>query len=289
MPVTQLGYVTINVSDLDAWRSVASDVLGVDVRGDEKSSDRLRFKVDDRHHRLTLQRSSQDKVAAIGWEVASPAALDAVAAAVEKFGIAVTRGSKSEALDRHVVDFFHFKDPEGFPLEIYFGPSADDVPFRPGRAMSGFNCGALGLGHVVLICKDCPAAAKFYQEILGFRLSDYIVWDEADATFLHCNPRHHSLAIMNECYGMKGGDIQHIMLEANSLDDVGRAYDLVQQRNIPLFLSLGQHSNDRMTSFYLKTPSGFAIEYGWGGRIVDDSTWQVTKYTTPKLWGHDLR
>jgi hypothetical protein len=50
---------------------------------------------------------------------------------------------------------------------------------------------------------------------------------------------------------------------------------------------VGQHSNNRMTSFYMKTPSGFALEYGWGGVLVDDAVWRVTHHSTTKLWGHE--
>ena len=34
------------------------------------------------------------------------------------------------------------------------------------------------------------------------------------------------------------------------------------------------------------TPSGFEIEYGAGGREVDDATWQVETYDATSLWGH---
>ena len=34
-------------------------------------------------------------------------------------------------------------------------------------------------------------------------------------------------------------------------------------------VSLGRHTNDEMISFYLRTPSGFDIEYGFGGKTVD--------------------
>lgn len=96
------------------------------------------------------------------------------------------------------------------------------------------------------------------------------------------------LALMNECYGMKSGGLHHLMLESLSLDDVGRTYDLVLERKVPLILTLGRHSNDQMTSFYMQSPSSFAIEYGWGGRLIDDSDWRVRKYGSPKLWGHHL-
>jgi hypothetical protein len=49
---------------------------------------------------------------------------------------------------------------------------------------------------------------------------------------------------------------------------------------------LGRHSNDRMVSFYAQTPSGFDVEYGWGGRLIDDATWTVTEIEHGTLWGH---
>ena len=44
--------------------------------------------------------------------------------------------------------------------------------------------------------------------------------------------------------------------------------------------------NDRMVSFYLDNPSGFAVEYGWGGRTIDVSVWQVERYeSVESIWG----
>lgn len=288
MIANQLGYVVLNVSDLNAWRTLSADILGAEERKGDDAAGRVRLRLDEHHHRITLQAAKSDSIEAIGWEVPSADELEAVRKELAKRGIAVSNGTAAEIEDRKVVAMIRFRDPDGFPTEVYCGPLMDDMPFRPARPMSGFSCGALGMGHVVLIAKDIRASARFYQEVLGFKLSDYIAWDEADAVFMHCNPRHHSLAFINECYGMKSGDIHHFMLETNSLDDVGRAYDLIRSRNCPLVMTLGRHTNDQMTSFYLKAPSGFAIEYGWGGILVDDADWQVKRYSTPKLWGHDL-
>jgi 3,4-dihydroxy-9,10-secoandrosta-1,3,5(10)-triene-9,17-dione 4,5-dioxygenase len=45
--------------------------------------------------------------------------------------------------------------------------------------------------------------------------------------------------------------------------------------------------NDRMVSFYLANPSGFAVEYGWGGRTIDDTVWQTEHYdSVESIWGH---
>lgn len=286
MGVSQLGYLVLDVSDIDAWRDLATSVVGAEERRDE-DADLVRLRFDEHHHRVTLRPAKTDLVAAIGWEVPSLRELESVRRKVAEQGLPVTEGSPEDLANRKVEALFRFRDMDGVPLEIYYGPWMDDVPFQSSRPMSGFNCGSLGLGHVVLVTKDRDKAARFYQDALGFSVTDYVAWDELDAIFLHCNPRHHSLALINECYGMKSGYMNHFMLETRALDDVGRAYDLVRSRKLPLVLTLGQHSNDRMTSFYMKTPSGFAMEYGWGGLLVDDALWRVTHHSTTKLWGHE--
>ena len=285
MGVNQLGYLVFNVSDIEAWRDLAANVIGAEERHDSGSQS-LKLRFDEQHHRITLCPAHDDSIVSIGWEVASLREFASVREKVMEYGFTVTEATADELADRKVKSMFRFNDMDGFPLEIYYGPWIDQVPFHASRPMSGFNCGALGLGHAVLVSKDAEQSARFYQDVLGFSVTDYIVWDELDAIFLHCNARHHSLALMNECYGSKSGDLNHIMLETFSLDDVGRAYDIVRSRRLPLVLSLGQHSNDRMTSFYMKTPSGFSMEYGWGGVLVDDAVWRVKHYSTTKLWGH---
>ena len=49
---------------------------------------------------------------------------------------------------------------------------------------------------------------------------------------------------------------------------------------------LGKHPNDEMFSFYMATPSGVDIEYGWGGLEIDDSVWQPKTFNQTSIWGH---
>jgi 3,4-dihydroxy-9,10-secoandrosta-1,3,5(10)-triene-9,17-dione 4,5-dioxygenase len=76
------------------------------------------------------------------------------------------------------------------------------------------------------------------------------------------------------------------MVETNSIDDVGSCLDIVTERGIELTSALGKHTNDHMVSFYMRNPSGFGLEYGWGGRLIDDRIWQVNTYDRANIWGH---
>jgi len=125
----------------------------------------------------------------------------------------------------------------------FYGPLLADEPFRPGRNISGYLAGALGIGHAVLMVEDFDAALAFYRDLLGFRVSDYIN-RPITACFLHVNPRHHSLALFKHA----PGGLHHLMMEVYSLDDVGQSYDIAQAEG-RVAVTLGRHPNDYMTSF----------------------------------------
>jgi catechol 2,3-dioxygenase-like lactoylglutathione lyase family enzyme len=126
-------------------------------------------------------------------------------------------------------------------------------------------------------------AVEFYRRVLGFGLSDY--YDRPfPARFLHVNQRHHSLAFIQT--GKTA--IHHLNVELMSFDDVGQGLDLALAEEGRLAVTLGRHAGDYMTSFYTHTPSGFMVEYGWGGKAIDPDTWVATERAIgPSLWGHE--
>ena len=64
--------------------------------------------------------------------------------------------------------------------------------------------------------------------------------------------------------------MHHLMIELYAFDDVGQGYDLALREAGQVAATLGRHPNDLMTSFYMRTPSPILVEYGWGGREVDE-------------------
>ena len=282
-----LGYIGCEVTDFNAWDSLLDTVYGLERRGDSGKSVR-QYRMDDNHHRLALHKSNNNKLKYIGWEVEFQGDLDNLAAELSDKGIEVTAGSAALREQRSVMDLFVINGPDDIRLEIFFGPVQDFKPFTPKRGMEGYNTGDLGMGHIVLATADRLASVKWYEDNFGFRLSDHIFWDDIQATFLHCNPRHHSLAFMNPVGGMKPGDLGHFMFESLSLNDVGRAYDIVNENKVPLALTLGRHTNDNMMSFYIYSPSGWWVEYGYGARLIDDADWEPKLYNSPKIWGHEM-
>src|SRR3979490_3021611 len=282
MAVQALGYAGSRSAALDDWRQFGTGLVG--LQAVERSASLLAFRMDDRKQRIVIDRSMPGGTRFFGWEVADAADLDALAARLEKHQVHVVAEPQTLADARRVGGLISFSDPSGNRLEAFYGAEIDDTPFSPGRSISGFRTGPLGLGHAVLTVENIDAVMPFYVEVLGFGLSDYIE-KPFRAYFFHINPRHHSLALMET--GRNG--MHHLMVELFSLDDVGQAYDVALSEEGRIRVTLGRHTNDFMTSFYAKTPSSFMLECGWGGREIEPSTWQPFELKDgPGLGGHEV-
>ena len=280
MSIQGLGYLGIGTDKLDDWSDFAANWLG--MQPVDRGAGVRAFRMDDRKQRLVVDRSLPEGQRYFGWEVTDAAALDALAARLEAAGAAVTREPGSLADQRFVSGLISFADPSGNRLEAFHGPQIADEAFRPGRSISGFRTGSLGMGHAVLTVTDIDASLRFYQDVLGFGISDFIR-TPITAYFLHTNARHHSVALFQAPHvGM-----HHLMVELYSFDDVGQCYDIALGEREKIMATLGRHPNDMVTSFYMRTPSDILVEYGWGGLEVDDATWQPQEMkSVASFWGH---
>lgn len=241
------------------------------------------FRMDDRKQRLIVTGDEGEGIGFLGWEVADGASLEALAARLEAHDVAVRHAPRVLADERHVAGLIVFQDPAGNRLEVFHGPAAASDPFQPGRPISGFRTGPFGMGHAVLNVEHVEPLVRFYRDLLGFRVSDYGL-KPYPLYFFHINGRHHSFAMV----GSGKRSLHHFMVELHSLDDVGQGYDLAQLEEGRVAYTLGRHTNDHMTSFYTHTPSGFFVEYGWAGRVIDPATWQPHEtHDGPSLWGHE--
>jgi 2,3-dihydroxybiphenyl 1,2-dioxygenase len=275
--IKSLGYVGCKVSDLSAWERFLGAVVG--LKSPTKDSPRMqRYEIGVHEQWLEFEQSDIDSLGYIGWEVHSREDLESLAAKLKERGIPCSWGDEDQRARRGVSELLLLSGPDDVPTELFVGPMKPSTPSPASQ---------LRLGHVVLASEDRRANVEWYRKVFGFDVSDHIFWDGVEASFLRCNPRHHSLALTNRVGDMRGGDLGHFMLEAGSIDDVGRAYDAAKSARIPLAFTFGRHSNDGAISFYVYSPSGWLVEYGYGGRIVDDPTWQPRLYDAPSIWGHE--
>ncbi|VVE44329.1 biphenyl 2,3-dioxygenase [Pandoraea pneumonica] len=290
--ISNLGYLVLGVSDLDAWERFALDVIGLQA-GHRIAGETLALRMDDYAQRMLLVKHDADDLLAAGWELANDEALDAFVASRRAAGAAMETGDGALAAQRGVTRLFWCEDPDGIRHEFYVGATRAPMsaPFRSSVMRGGFSTGRLGVGHLVAVPKDAAATDAFVRHTLGLKVSDYISGEIApgvvlDIAFFHAaTGRHHSLACARVPFP-HAKRIHHIMVEALDMNDVGLAYDRCVAAGLPIVMELGHHPNDQMFSFYVKTPSGFALEFGAGGIVVDDAHWEVRRYAQLSDWGH---
>jgi biphenyl-2,3-diol 1,2-dioxygenase len=282
--ISALGYLGIGASDLEAWRGYATETLGLACAEQDGA---LLLRMDDAPWRVRIEQSDADDLSYAGFAVASAEALAEIGKRLKTMDVQISAGSEAECAERGVEALARCADPNGIAIELYCGRASADEAFVSPRGLN-FITGDQGLGHIVLMVDEEAASRRFYEEGLGFKVSDTITMGTPphalELTFLHCNPRHHTVALA-PVPGMPKR-LNHIMVQVDSMDVVGATLDLVRDREIPVSMGLGKHTNDHMTSFYMQTPSGFDVEFGFGARTVDDATWEVGHYDSGSEWGH---
>ncbi len=286
--IQRLATLGFEVSDVDAWERFAVEVLGLQA-GERGADGSLALRMDERAQRILLHPGPADDLAYLGFEVDDSGTLQALAQELSGAGVTMTEAKPETREARGVEALWHCEDPSGIPIELSCGARVAADPFRSELVPSGFVTGEDGMGHAVVTASDIDVTDRFYRERLGMRLSDRIEGDivpgvAAEIRFLHANPRHHTIAFASLPLPKR---IHHFMIQVGEMSEVGHAYDRALDAGVPIANTLGEHPNDGMFSFYAITPSGFQVEFGWGGVRIDDATWDDSAvYDRLSTWGH---
>ena len=288
--IESLAYIVAQSADPARWQKFGEQVMGM---ASAPAGDGLHLKMDEREFRIAVVKGAEDRYLASGWETADRKSFDEAVAAIKAAGVAITAGSDADKRARRVTDLVSFSDPSGNRHELSYGYVGAKAPFKSPIGVGGFKTGKQGMGHTVLpAVQNFDATLKFFRETLFFGMSDIFNFKPAPEApnmriyFMHAaSGRHHSVALA-EMPSPSG--CVHIMLEVNSMTDVGMALDRIGKHGVKMMATLGQHENDKMTSFYMMTPGNFALEYGWGGITVDPKSWQTTQTKQVSIWGHDF-
>lgn len=286
-----LAYVVAQTTDMARWQTYAEGVLGMMTR--PAADGGLYVKMDERQYRILVLTGSRDAYVASGWEVHGPQAFDDALAVLKAAGTAYELGDAALCQQRRVQQLAVFRDPAGNRHELVWGFQSDFFRFASPAGVARFVTGAIGMGHTVLPAPQFEATTRFVREVMGFGLADIFNFKPEGEQgpvvpihFFHCNNgRHHSLALA--AFPVESGCV-HVMVEVDDMPEVGRAMDRMREHQVLQTATLGQHTNDRMISFYMRSPSNFDFEFGCGGAVVDWNQHIVHEFTHVSLWGHDF-
>ena len=285
----RMGYAVIESSKPDAWRLLLGEALG--MQADALPDQSVSARMDDHERRLLVVPGPSEDLKALGMELADEQALSIVRQRLQKRGIEVRESTAEAAQQRGVTHFWHFTGPKALEIELYCQARLIDTP--PRMATSGFVTGDKGFGHVAMSTRRPDQMKQFWREIFDIRHTDDVHYTIDGVSlcfeFMRFNERHHSIAFV---YTPKirldpiRTRIQHLEVQAATLDDLSAAWERCRALGLSIAMSVGQHANDKAVSFYVATPSGFDIEYGWNPLVVDEASWQPAVWNRISTWGH---
>ncbi len=250
----QLGYVALNVTDLERSAQFYEGILGLTPVDDGAGESRF-FRCSAKHHDIMLNPAATAGLKRVGWEMESPAARQAAFDHFAALGLdpQPVAGAEADALAISE-DAFRIREPNsGAVFEFYSSMRPAPTPFVPTLAK------IQRLGHVVLGVKDLPAAEKFCLEQMNFRASDRI---EGAVTFLRCfpNPFHHSLGLSQSPVNK----FHHVNFMVTEVDDIGKAIWRMKKNKVPVTFGPGRHPPSDSMFFYFADPDGMWVEYSFG-------------------------
>ena len=287
--VQSLGYVVIETTDMANWEAYLTNIVGAMPGGNGEDGAAL-YRLDGRAARFRVIDSDTNRFSVAGWEMKDADAFDQMVEGLRAAGCDVEIG---DAVSRDVEALACATDPAGNDFEIFYGPAEVDTPFQSPAGVSKFVTGDLGMGHVVYGTLAFDETRAFYRDVMGFGESDIPEIEvgppgtpKMGTCFMHAaTGRHHSVALLQMPEPPMG--CVHIMVEAAELADVEAGYERMKEAQIPESASLGKHTNDQVTSFYMQSPALFDVEFGWGGLVLDPETWETTAHTQMDEWGHE--
>jgi catechol 2,3-dioxygenase-like lactoylglutathione lyase family enzyme len=265
--VRRVGHATFETPDLDKQIDYYTQVNGLALIARDKNRAFLATKTGQLV--VQLERADQPRCAKISFEVAPNEDFADMARRLSADGI------KSEVRSDAVPGMpkvLAFQDPKGTTIEVF-----TEWSFL-GRDHAVAGVGPLKLGHIAFQVLDPQAITKFYCDVLGFRVSD---WIEDFFSFLRCGPDHHTV---NFIRGTKV-KMHHIAFEVKDFSHMQAACELLGRKKIAINWGPGRHGAGHNIFTYHRNPDDQIMEFY---TELDRMTDEELGYFDPRPWHTDL-
>lgn len=257
--VTKLGYLTVGVQDMDEGIDFYRRIARLDLTRREGSTAFLTGGLE--HHWIRLEESSQPGATRVAYEVGDEDTLVSVAKQLQERGMSYSEGGDLDA--DAVGRWLRFQDPGGMEIELYV------TMLERGVAPLGSGLDITKFVHGGFAVPNFDETLRFYQEVLGFKISDRI---GRAVVFLRCGDRyHHSLVLVRSPQPKPRFD--HFCVQVASIDDVMRFRSNAVRNSVRLRSDLLRHAPSGSMGVYVEDAArGFAVEFCTGHPQVDDAT-----------------
>ena len=250
----QLGYVVLNVTDVERSSTFATETFGLDMVGEAGDGARF-FRAGPKHHDLILNPAKEAAFARSAWELETDADLDKAFAHFKSIGLEPAWLGDNECASLSLERAFRVVEPvAGTTHEYYSKITVISAPLT--NTLTKFQGGK----HYGLSLPDPKAMNDFMVEQMGFKVSDYL--EGWRGSLLRCfpNPDHHSFGALS---GPKTG-FHHLAFRVCEIDDIGKMFNRAKRQDVKVHFGIGRHPTSGSIHFYVYDPDFFVWEYTMG-------------------------
>lgn len=252
----RLGYLTLQVSDIEATSAFATDVFGMDANGQGDDGARF-FRIGSSHHDIMLVSGDKPAFARSSWELESEEDVDKAFAHYARIGLNPAWVSADEAKSLSLERAFRIVEPMlKSTWEYYSRMSYTTVPRK--NLLTNFQGGK----HYGMVVPDCKAVTDYMVENMGFLVSDYLEGWGASLLRAFPNPNHHSFAPLG--FPAPHAMFHHLAFMVNEIDDIGKLFNRIKRFNVDVQFGIGRHPTSGSIHLYIYDPDNFVWEYTLG-------------------------
>jgi len=212
--LTHLRHVDLAVPDLARQLDFYAGVWGLTKVEEDSGISFLAAEGSPEPYVVRLRRAEEKRLDLISYGAATQADVDALAERLIAGGVQLI--GPPDKLDTPGGGYgFRFFDVDGRTVEV-----SADVAVRAHRRIEAKESIPVRLSHVVVNSPDVARTRRWYEQHLGFALSDAIVHPQAGdiLNFMRISPQHHSLGIAAGPHA----SVHHVSFELRGIDEFMR-------------------------------------------------------------------
>jgi catechol 2,3-dioxygenase-like lactoylglutathione lyase family enzyme len=219
---------------------------------------------------IRLRQDSDKRLDLLAFGAENEADVDTLAARLIEAGVQIV--SEPDKLQTPGGGYgFRFFDIDGRVVEV-----SSDVAARQHRKVEEREAIPVRLAHAVINSPDPLRTRGFYEQQLGFDLSDTLAHPHAGEMmyFMRCNPYHHNLAITRAPHV----SLHHASFEMRGLEEWMRGSGRAMRAGAEKVWGPGRHMAGDNVFMYFLDPHGNGHEYTYGVETLDEDTWHPHVY-----------
>ena len=264
--IHRLGHATFTTPDLERQVAYYSDVLGLSVI--ERDAKRAFLATKGGLEAIALEQGPAVELTRLSFQAAPGSDLGALARTLDQHGVKSERRSN---ISPGVKQALAFTDVKGTLIEVYSDYVFAKDDGRPAVITP------LKLGHVAHRVADVQQVAKFYTEVLGFRVSD---WRDDTFVFLRCGVDHHTCNFVID----PKPQLHHIAFEVADWAEIHRSIDFLAKNDIRLVWGPGRHIIGHNIAAYHRNADNVRVELFCE---MDQMKDEALGYFDPRPWHQD--